>query len=80
MIPTSIDKENAHGIKPLSRRENQVIIFLAEGLRKQTIAERLGISKNTVASHVSHIFRKLGVKNTHGAVGKAYRCGLLSLD
>jgi DNA-binding CsgD family transcriptional regulator len=64
----------------LSKRENQVVLLLAEGFPKQKIAESLSISKNTVATHVMHIYRKLGVSNSHGAVSKAYRCGILSLD
>jgi len=80
MKPTSNNKENLKDVEPLSKRENQVVLLLAEGLPKQKIAERLRITRNTVATHVSHIYKKLGVSNSHGAVSKAYRCGILRLD
>ena len=78
-LPTINKREIREG-QPLSRREMQVIALLAEGYPKQKISEELRIKKNTVATHVSHIFTKLGVSNAHGAVGKAYRCGILGLD
>jgi DNA-binding NarL/FixJ family response regulator len=35
--------------------------LLAQGLTDKGIAERLHISKNTVGTHVKHIFQKLGI-------------------
>jgi len=80
MSLTSANKNKMKETDSLSKRENQVVHLLAEGFPKQKIAESLSITKNTVATHVSHIYRKLRVSNTHGAVGIAYRCGILSLD
>ena len=80
MQPTSMSKENLQEMRALSRRELQVIALLADGHTKQSISEQLRITRNTVATHVSHIFKKLDVSNAHGAVGKAFRCGILSLD
>lgn len=63
----------------LTRREVEVVTLLSEGLSKQKIADQLGLSRSTVCTHARHIFRKLGVSNASGAVGKAFRCGILSL-
>lgn len=45
----------------LSKRERETLTLLAEGLSNSAIAERLGISENTVRNHLSHLFDKLGV-------------------
>ncbi len=44
---------------PLSRRELQVAELLAEGLGNREIAERLFVSRSTVATHVARILQKL---------------------
>ena len=46
--------------EPLTRRENEVLDLLAEGLPNKAIAARLGISDQTVKFHVSSICGKLG--------------------
>ncbi|TDD65446.1 response regulator [Actinomadura rubrisoli] len=43
----------------LSASEREVLRLLAEGLTDRGIAERLYVSKNTVSTHVRHIFDKL---------------------
>ena len=78
MMITSINKEDSQRTQRLSKRENQVIALLAEGLSKHKIAECLNISKSTVATHLKHIYVKLNVSNAHGAIGKAFRNGLVS--
>jgi DNA-binding NarL/FixJ family response regulator len=80
MQPTSMSKENLQEMRALSRRELQVIALLADGHTKQSISEHLCISRSTVATHVKNIFQKMSVSNVHGAVGRAFRFGILSLD
>jgi non-specific serine/threonine protein kinase len=46
---------------PLTRREREVALLLAEGLSNRQIAERLVISEKTAALHVEHILGKLGL-------------------
>lgn len=43
----------------LSTSELGVLRLLAEGLTDRGIAERLNVSKNTISTHISHIFDKL---------------------
>ena len=45
----------------LTQRELEVLRLLARGKTNRVIAQELFISEKTVASHVSHIFTKLGV-------------------
>ena len=44
----------------------------------QQIAEELVISINTVRTHVSHLYRKLGVRRRDQAVAEAKRLGLFA--
>jgi DNA-binding NarL/FixJ family response regulator len=61
----------------LTKREMQVIQLISEGQVKKQISHSLGISPPTVATHVRHIYEKLGVSNAPSAISKAYRTGLL---
>ena len=47
--------------KGLSPRETDVLLLLARGYGSTHIANELGISENTVRTHVRHIYEKLGV-------------------
>ena len=65
--------------EPLTSREIQVLELLAEGLSNKAIAERLGISDQTVKFHVASISGKLGAANRTDAVRRAVRRGLITL-
>jgi DNA-binding NarL/FixJ family response regulator len=56
----------------LSDRELEVLRLLAQGKTNRVIAQQLVISEKTVASHVSHIFTKLGVTSRSAATAHAY--------
>jgi DNA-binding CsgD family transcriptional regulator len=45
----------------LTPRERQVLYLLTQGRNYKAIAEKLGISQNTVKFHISHIYDKFGV-------------------
>nr|WP_321461557.1 LuxR C-terminal-related transcriptional regulator [uncultured Vibrio sp.] len=47
----------------LTKRELQIITFLAMGASNQQIAEQLFVSENTVKTHLHNIFKKIEVKN-----------------
>jgi DNA-binding NarL/FixJ family response regulator len=63
----------------LTHRELEVLELLAEGLPNKGIAERLGISDQTVKFHIASIMGKLGASNRVETVRRAVRRGLLSL-
>jgi DNA-binding NarL/FixJ family response regulator len=64
--------------EPLTRRELDVLGLMAEGLPNKAIAERLGISDQTVKFHVAAITGKLAAANRTEAVRVALRRGLLT--
>jgi DNA-binding CsgD family transcriptional regulator len=57
---------------PLSAREAEVLVRVACGGTNRAIARHLRISERTVASHVSHIFTKIGVASRAAATAYAY--------
>jgi DNA-binding NarL/FixJ family response regulator len=61
----------------LTKRELEVLEMLGEGLRHEDIARQLFISPKTVATHVEHILRKLGVRSRAEAIAIAYREAIL---
>jgi DNA-binding CsgD family transcriptional regulator len=58
----------------LTRREEQVLRLVAEGLTNAQIGERLFVTEATVKSHVKSLMRKLGVA-TRSEAGAAYHRG-----
>jgi DNA-binding NarL/FixJ family response regulator len=62
----------------LTERELDVLRLVASGATNRAIDEELFISERTVASHVSHIFTKLGVGSRSAATAYAYGKGLLT--
>ena len=59
----------------ITPRELEILGLIAEGLSTREIAERLFVSENTVKTHASRLFEKLGAKRRTQAVqvGKAAR-------
>ncbi|MFZ0738895.1 MAG: response regulator transcription factor [Candidatus Acidiferrales bacterium] len=51
------------GSNLLSRREEEVMRLVAEGLGNREIAELLNLSEHTVKNYLFHIFDKLGISN-----------------
>jgi DNA-binding NarL/FixJ family response regulator len=63
----------------VTRREQDVLRLLAEGLTNRQIAARLVISEHTVHRHVTNILRKLDLPSRTAAAAQAARSGLLDL-
>jgi len=62
----------------LSKRELQILSFLAQRLSNKEIARELNISDITVKRHSANIYQKLGVHGRRQAVAKAIGLGVLS--
>jgi DNA-binding NarL/FixJ family response regulator len=80
LVAAAAEAESAGAVEEsLTPRETQVLELLAEGLPNRAIAERLGISDQTVKFHVASISGKLGAANRTDAVRRAVRRGLITL-
>lgn len=75
VLPTNISPL----VDPLTAREDEVLILIAQGLTNRAIAQQLQISDHTVKFHVNSVLTKLGVQSRTEAVVKATQKGLLSL-
>lgn len=61
----------------LSKREIEVLEFMAQGLSNQEIADKMFVSLNTIKTHTSNLFSKLDVKRRTAAVEEGRKLGLV---
>ena len=64
-------------IEPLSEREREVLVMLAQGIPNKEIADKLHLAEGTVKNHVSNILGKLQAQNRTEAADIARRRGLI---
>ncbi len=64
-------------VEPLSDREIEVLICIAEGLSNREVAQKLTISVTTIKSHTRNIYGKLDVNSRTQAVAQARAWGIL---
>ena len=67
------------GATALTAREHEILEMIAEGMSNRIIANRLGISSQTVKFHVASILAKLGAGSRTEAVTFGLRQGLIAL-
>jgi LuxR family maltose regulon positive regulatory protein len=63
--------------EPLSQAETRVLRYLPSGLSVPEIAGELYVSKNTVRTHLRHIYDKLETHRRHEAIERARALGLI---
>jgi len=72
-IPDEKKREDLH----ITRRELEILELIARGLSNREIAEKLFVSENTVKTHSSRVFDKLGARRRTQAVQLGKEFGLL---
>ena len=65
-------------VAPLTKRETQILTYIAEGNSNKEIARILTISEQTIKNHVSAILRKLNANDRAHAVALALHSGWIS--
>jgi DNA-binding CsgD family transcriptional regulator len=61
----------------ITRRELEILALIARGLSNREIADKLFVSENTVKTHSSRVFDKLGARRRTQAVQLGKQFGLL---
>jgi LuxR family maltose regulon positive regulatory protein len=64
-------------VEPLSERELEVLLLVAEGLSDRQIADRLIIVPGTVKRHLNSVYGKLGVHSRTQAIARARQLSLI---
>jgi two-component system, NarL family, response regulator LiaR len=72
-VPDERRRQDLH----ITRRELEVLELIAQGLSNREIAEKLFVSENTVKTHSSRVFDKLGARRRTQAVQRGKEVGLL---
>jgi len=65
-------------LEPLSSSEIRVLRYLPTNLSQPEIAHELHVSRNTIRTHLSHLYAKLGTHSRTDAVERARALGLLA--
>ncbi len=73
----SFDDAETPSLDILTKREKQILKYVALGLANKNIATKLKISIRTVEAHRAHLTDKLGIKTTAGLVKFAMSKGLI---
>jgi DNA-binding NarL/FixJ family response regulator len=64
----------------ISKREEEVLQLVAEGLSTTEVAEQLFISVKTVKNHLASVYDKLDARDRTQAVVRAVKMGIIRLD
>lgn len=70
-------KRTPTSVTELSKREIEILRFLAKGVSTKKIADQLFISPTTVNNHIQHILKKLDAHNRLEAVRRAEQARLI---
>ena len=74
--PFALDEQRLKDLG-ITKRELEILELIARGMSNREIAEKLFVSENTVKTHSSHLFDKLGAKRRTQAVQLGKEMGLI---
>jgi DNA-binding NarL/FixJ family response regulator len=80
MLSFSKRKSESDLLADLTSREKEILYWLAQGLNNGEVAERMVLSEKTVKNHVSHIFKKLDIRDRTQAAIMAWRVGFAQIS
>ncbi|OLT22099.1 hypothetical protein BJF79_15150 [Actinomadura sp. CNU-125] len=73
-------EDDEERLPELTPREREVLQCMVDGLGRAEIAERLGLSANTVRTHTQNLLAKLGMHSALEAITLAMRAGMRPRD
>ncbi|MFQ5580783.1 MAG: helix-turn-helix transcriptional regulator [Nitrospiria bacterium] len=73
-IRSSVNTKERCGSFKFTRKQLQVTLLLARGMKNKEIAHRMKIKETTVKQHIRRIMEKLNTKSRVGIVSKIYSC------
>ena len=65
-------------VEALTDRELEILRLAASGIAVEEISARLFVSPNTVKTHLTHVYAKLGVRGRPDAIRAALHYGCLT--
>ena len=71
---------NTKATKTLTPREEEVALYLSEGMTYKEISVHLGIGLGTVKKHIGNVIHKLGARNSAHIVKILYEKGYMPLE
>lgn len=77
--PNPACSDEVDGLAPLTDRERQVAVAVAEGLGNAEIARRLYLSHGSVKAHISSALAKLGLENRTQLAIAAHTAGIVAV-
>jgi DNA-binding CsgD family transcriptional regulator len=77
MVPQNGSAAADLSLPRLTRRQQEVLLLLAEGVRVKEVARRLGLAEATVRNHVRALLLELGAHSQLEAVARARSLSLL---
>lgn len=75
-----LDKTPPREERVVTKREEEVLQFIADGCSTSEVAEQMYISQKTVKNHLASIYQKLDARDRTQAVLQAVRMGIVSLE
>lgn len=63
--------------RPLAAQQVKIVSLMSQGKIRDEIARELGLAMRTINTHIQAMYRRLGVRTAGGAVGEAFRRGIL---
>jgi DNA-binding NarL/FixJ family response regulator len=84
-IPSEVQQKlntqwDGGGNEQLTRRESEIVRYVAMGLRNSEVAQRLAIAEGTVKVHLNNIFQKLNIRDRVQLTLYALARGLITLS
>jgi DNA-binding CsgD family transcriptional regulator len=76
--PSAAAPRGSGPIEPLTAREDEILRLAATGISVEAMARQLFVSPDTVKTHLTHVYAKLGARGRSDAIRAAFHCGCLT--